>query len=483
MKNRFYAVAAVICSFLMMLSISSAQDRFVSRIDFTKKVLQMSNFKISDVSNSLSFNDIYNPDDMLYIATANKYGIANGYGKNFRPDDYINKEQAFVMLVRAMDEESLALQMDSNVVDSLLNFKDKGQISAWAMPSVAYLVDKGLIESTEDLSPQSLVTTEYADEIYLKCKSYFDSKLSKNGFSAALMLEESSNKLDSYNTYSFKGSMDINTLTETPSVDGLSESESEKLEMTLIQEGVFEKPQSVYSKSTTTIIPSSKEQEEKLQGITNQSCEVYFDGEMYLMKMPGEDFWISMDINPLVKEIQSMAGGHSIGSQALTRNQMKLFGMYSSFDDDAEIDGRDYYAIDVYLDNETFNMLLQDIVNKALEYYSSEIPNKSSYGSVSAEEMEQLKTMVSSMVSNMVINVEYKFYIDKETLDYKFMDIVQNIEMQMGDINSNSNSSGRFEYYDFDKPVIFPEINKSKIKNIPSLIDGAGENIQPISKN
>ncbi|KDR94897.1 S-layer homology domain-containing protein [Peptoclostridium litorale DSM 5388] len=479
MKSTLYKFAAFIFSFCMLIPVSFAQDGFIKRVDFTKKILQMSNFEIPDSSYPVGFNDISNLNDIMYIAAANKYGIAQGYGESFRPDDYITKEQALVMLVRAMDEESFALQMDEDKIHSLLDFEDKDQISPWAIHSVAYLVENGLIQAGEKLMPNSLITSEYSDEIYLDCKSYFDSNLSKEGYSAALMLEKSSEKLSSYNTYKFKGSMDIDTITTVPSADDISITETENLKMELIQEGIFEKPQRIYSKSTTTITPLSQEQEKKLEGMTTQSCEVYFDEEEYLMKMPGEDFWISMDINPLVKDLQSMTGGHSVGSQALTRDQMKLFGMYSRFADDTKINGREYYSIDVSLDSDAFNLILREFVNKTLEYYDTGIRNASDDSSVSEDDIDQLKSMLSSMVSNMSAAVKYKFYIDKETLDYRFMDIVQNTNIRLGDIISTSNSAGRFEYYDFDIPVDFPEIDRSSIKTIPSLIDGNGESIAP----
>lgn len=479
MKSVLYKFATFIFSLCMLIPVSFAQEGFVKRVDFTKKILQMSNFKIHDSSYSVDFTDISHISDTTYIAAANRYGIVQGYGDSFRPDDYITKEQALVMLVRAMDEEPLALQMDEDKVNSLLDFEDADQISPWAIHSVAYLVEKGLIQTGENLMPHSLITSEYSNDIYLDCKSYFDSNLSKEGYSAALMLEESSERLDSYNTYKFKGSMGVDSVTTAPSADDISITETENLKMKLIQEGMSEKPQRIYSKSTTTITPLSQEQEEKLQGMTTQSCEVYFDEDEYLMKMPGDDFWVSMDMNPLVKDLNSMTGGNSIGSQSLTREQMKLFGMYSKFADDAKINGSEYYSIDVSLDSDAFNMILKEIVNKTLEYHGTGIKNASDGSSVSEDDIDQLKSMLSSMVSNMSVAVKYKFYIDKETLDYRFMDIVQNTNISMGDISSTSNSTGRFEYYDFNTPVDFPEIDRSKVRTIPSLIDGNGESIAP----
>lgn|GEM_PF-1578765 len=467
MIKKLYVPFALLIS-LMMASFSFAQEEGVSRLEFAKKVLDMTKYELSSESASM-FGDIKNPSDIPYANTASSYGLIKGYENNFFPDSKLTKEQSIVILVRAMGEEPFAQQMSQEKIESLLKFTDGSAISSWARPAVAYLVENGLLTATGALEPQSIASSSYADGLYSKCKTFFDSKLSKEGYSAALLLDKASKSIEKYNTYKFKGDMDMDT-TVTAS-DENNKTVTENTKMKMVQEGIFEKPEKIYVKSTVTMIPMNEKQKEELGDMLEQSSELYFDGQRYLMKTSMEDSWLELDITPLIKQLQSMTGSSSMNSQGITREQLELYGMYAQYGADETVDGRDCYIVNVELDSATFNKLMKQIMDQTIDFYKNSNLQQldQEQSEMSQQEMEEFKTTLSAMFSNMNVNVSYKFIVDKDTLEYRSFDMEQKMDMSIGDIKTSTTASGSYEYYDFDKQLEFPQIKESEIKTLEQI--------------
>jgi uncharacterized repeat protein (TIGR02543 family) len=94
------------------------------------------------------FSDVAsdNPNfDAIYIAY--EYGLINGYGDNkFGPDDTITREQAMVMIARAMDIAELETEMESEEENTILSvFVDSEKLSVWARRSAAKCVQAGVV--------------------------------------------------------------------------------------------------------------------------------------------------------------------------------------------------------------------------------------------------------------------------------------------------------------------------------------------------
>lgn len=101
-----------------------------------------------------SFQDV--PQDSYYaqaIATAKGLGIVNGGdGGRFRPDGSLSRQDAMVMLSRAMQVSGWSLSSETD----LSPYGDSGQISSYARSAVASMVQMGIVagDQNRNLNPR-----------------------------------------------------------------------------------------------------------------------------------------------------------------------------------------------------------------------------------------------------------------------------------------------------------------------------------------
>src|SRR5665647_1199514 len=124
-------------------------DKTITRAEFATVLVKA--FKL-ETKNGKVFNDTANHWAKDYIATANAFGIANGYSNNiFGPNDGISREQMAVMIVKAAGLETLATGKV---------FSDDSKISAWAKNAVNIASGNNLISGYPDntFKPQGSAT-------------------------------------------------------------------------------------------------------------------------------------------------------------------------------------------------------------------------------------------------------------------------------------------------------------------------------------
>jgi alpha-tubulin suppressor-like RCC1 family protein len=110
-------------------------DAKITRAEFVTVLVKA--FKLETKTGKL-FNDTTNSWAKDYIATANAYGIVNGYDDlSFGPDDLITREQMIVMLIKAARLTSATSQT---------TFTDSDSISSWARNSIAIAIQTSLIK-------------------------------------------------------------------------------------------------------------------------------------------------------------------------------------------------------------------------------------------------------------------------------------------------------------------------------------------------
>ena len=120
------------------------------------------------------FSDTRNAE----ILKAANLGIVTGYGNNvFGPNDLITREQIAAMLVRMIDKS--VSYANINIYNDNY-FKDKNSIGDWAISSVNFAYDKGIIQGVGDncIAPQANTTCEQAILlVYRVVKKYDIGKL------------------------------------------------------------------------------------------------------------------------------------------------------------------------------------------------------------------------------------------------------------------------------------------------------------------
>jgi hypothetical protein len=132
---------------------SPAQN--VTRGDFMLMLYRALNLAAADRDN---FSDV--PKDSYYykaIAVAKSLGIAKGYDDKFMPAAGITREDAIVLVDRALTIQGKKLSAGGE--SSLYSFKDRESVSDYASTSVATLVKAGIIQGSNSyLNPKSMIS-------------------------------------------------------------------------------------------------------------------------------------------------------------------------------------------------------------------------------------------------------------------------------------------------------------------------------------
>jgi len=115
----------------------------------------------SDISQAAWFNNV--------VHTAYTYRLLDGFEDGtFHPQDTITREQAMVLLSRAMTLTGLKAKLPDQAADeALLPYTDAASVSDWALGRVADSIKAGVIQgrSGAKLAPQDFVTRAEAATI------------------------------------------------------------------------------------------------------------------------------------------------------------------------------------------------------------------------------------------------------------------------------------------------------------------------------
>jgi len=129
-----------------------------------------------DKQSVLSFEDV--PAGSWYhdyVVAAVKAGLMTGYSDStFAPDENVNREQITAMIARALKMKSTPALSAGTAEQIISRFKDKGDISPWAVPDIALAVSLGIASgSPEDaFAPQKPATrAEVAVMVLRMCNS------------------------------------------------------------------------------------------------------------------------------------------------------------------------------------------------------------------------------------------------------------------------------------------------------------------------
>lgn len=117
---------------------------FISRAEFVSALVDM--LKLNEVATAPTFKDI--ATDAAYadaIAEAAHAGFIQGYDGNFNPDRDITREEAATILAKLLSHPA----SDKNAAAILAGFEDGETVSAYAVESMAKLVDKGILSAAD----------------------------------------------------------------------------------------------------------------------------------------------------------------------------------------------------------------------------------------------------------------------------------------------------------------------------------------------
>ncbi|ANY65973.1 hypothetical protein BBD42_05480 [Paenibacillus sp. BIHB 4019] len=114
-------------------------------------------------SGAAPFSDV--PSSAWYsgaVSTAHAYGLIGGYEDGtFRPNSSITREQAMLMIAKAMSLTKLKAQLPAQSTEQTLQaYKDADKASAWALDGIADSVQAGIVSgrSSAELAPKAFIT-------------------------------------------------------------------------------------------------------------------------------------------------------------------------------------------------------------------------------------------------------------------------------------------------------------------------------------
>ncbi|MFD0590481.1 S-layer homology domain-containing protein [Paenibacillus sp. GCM10027627] len=140
---------------------SFSPNKAISRAQFAAIIVRALGLKLE--SGSAGFSDVDKSAwyaDVVY--TASKSGLITGYEDgSFRPEASITREQAMVIVAKAMDRLSINTEMTPEEIDSIVKpYRDGASVSKWAKTAVAANLKAGMVNgrSAEALDPKAFVS-------------------------------------------------------------------------------------------------------------------------------------------------------------------------------------------------------------------------------------------------------------------------------------------------------------------------------------
>jgi len=136
-------------------------DRDITRAEFAAIIVRALGLGAQDGPSA--FTDVKASDWFNgAIRTAVEYGLLSGYADGaFRPNDKITREQAMVILARAMAVTGLKDRLPGGLAEEVVGaFADAGQASAWSVQGIADSVAAGIVQGRNEntLAPQAFIT-------------------------------------------------------------------------------------------------------------------------------------------------------------------------------------------------------------------------------------------------------------------------------------------------------------------------------------
>jgi hypothetical protein len=139
-------------------------DRGISRAEFVATLVRgLGLHNPNSVNAGAGFSDVPNSawfQEAVKLST--QYKLIEGYEDGtFRPDQLISREEAMVILQRAMTVANLQLQLSASEAEALLSsFKDNSSLEPWARQAAAVSLKQGITQGVDEtlLSPDGIVT-------------------------------------------------------------------------------------------------------------------------------------------------------------------------------------------------------------------------------------------------------------------------------------------------------------------------------------
>ncbi|WP_083675897.1 S-layer homology domain-containing protein [Paenibacillus borealis] len=136
-------------------------DQDITRAEFAAIIVRGLGLKTDN--STIPFSDVKSADwYSSFISTAHSYNLINGFEDGtFRPLEKITREQAMVILAKAIKITGLKSNLQTNNGEELLSsFVDSSHVSAWAATSITDILQAGIVlgRSDHQLVPEAPIS-------------------------------------------------------------------------------------------------------------------------------------------------------------------------------------------------------------------------------------------------------------------------------------------------------------------------------------
>ncbi len=186
------------------------------------------------------------------------------------------------------------------------------------------------------------------------------------------------------------------------------------------------------------------------EGLEEMEVEALLLEDIYYINSP-EIGWIKMDLGEF--NFNELMDTFNNQDPAAMLKQMQDFGMTPTFGDDVEIDGQNYWVVDVTIDPEKFTNEYQKLMT------SLPIPGVS-----------EIEDEFRKIMDNLVFDINYTNYINHSTYLTDFMEINMLMKMSIPSPEENSsetldlhmNIQGKFNVKNADPNFSLPDVSSAQ---------------------
>jgi len=222
---------------------------------------------------------------------------------------------------------------------------------------------------------------------------------------------------------------------------------------------------------------------QSIPGEKVQDVETFMDGSLMYQRMAGSDKWVMQDLGSVMEQIQAISDREPYQMSQLSEDELRMFKEFARYEDDVEMDGKEYYVIGFNIDKDTYKEYYMEIIEKVMDSVVTLQMESPQLQQDPAFDPEQYKQMMTQLVTNMEVELSYKYYVNKETKFYEKMWLSQDMTMPMDQFMAEvmatleqdapefsvkvlTHTEGQFEIYDINEAVDFPVITDDDIMDM-----------------
>lgn len=428
MKGKQWMMILTLCLWILSFPWQSYGEpvQGIPRASFIKTLLET--LEITPMPLEVyPFEDVTPGPTADYIAAAAQMGLIAGHRGSFYPQEFISREEALVILVRAVAGAPFPGEVSS--LDPL-PLVDNHAFSPWAIPYVQSALNIGLLDERNGVfGPQEHLQLRELAPYLEKIKAYQQRK----GFSPQRALVFALAQPHLAYPYGVQGWIASEISTQGPQGNGRTEAQH------LLAELRFHSPEAWNGSLTwTTTTPPGDE----ATGTFHFNQQMLTDGEAPPFLGEGPLF-----IHPFW--LKGVIPQSSLSSLGLNNATAFPFQGYAKFCPDMEKEGRRFYVLEEYYPPQSLldtfaPQLFQDLI----PLWEKALIHQGVTSQALATALERLETYFLEVLrSQLTGGLTLTYYLDAGDFELQWMNIEESLRLDWMDFTLETNTQGQIKFF------------------------------------